>query len=191
VSLNTLISLRTAFVLSLACLPLTIGASPAQQADTSNQVQKTNVQAEQLDVTQEKSLFVQSVASAKIERDKSGIYSLTLLNISPFVTQFSERPHRKTALISIERLVNLWLNMEKDGFGVNPPNADIACEVKGLEGPQNYAVVLTEPVYSVEKKTLVYQIKPLEGSPAFPDSAELSHVSLFIDDVCLDCWDPS
>lgn len=194
-SSHTLISFRTAALISLACLPLAVSAVANESMNANNQTQKISAQSQPGDIAKqqqkERSLFVQNVYNAVIEKNKEGIHTITLENVSPFVTQFSERPFRKASQMPIQDLVNLWSNKNSDSFAMNPPNADIAYQLGEGKDPQNYAVVLTNPVYDADKKTLTYQIKALEGGAALPDSAKISHVSLFIDDVCLSCWDPS
>lgn len=185
-SLKTLVNIRTAAMLSLACLPMMVGANPPV-IETGNQhandpIRKTNR------VENERLLFVQNVPNAKIEKKKEGTHTITLENVSTTVTQFSKRPHRKTVPITIEQFISFW--QDKGTFAASPPNADIVCEVAGLKEVQNYVVVLTNPVYSNDKKTLIYTIQSIEGSIALPDSATLSHVSLFIDDFCPKCWKP-
>jgi hypothetical protein len=186
VHLKTLVNIRTAAMLSLACLPMMVGAEPAV---TETRNSSTDAPTQKISAAEnERLLFVQNVPSAKIEKNKEGTHTIILENVSTVVTQFSKRPHRKTVPIAIERFVSFW--QDKGTFAASPPNADIVCEVAGLKDAQNYVVVLTNPVYSHDKKLLTYTIQPVEGSAKLPDSATLSHVSLFIDDFCPKCWRP-
>ena len=140
-------------------------------------------------------LFVQSAHKASIQiKDKAaGTYTITLHDIPGYVTAFTERPSKKTEAISIEKFLNLWANNSKESFKHKPPNVDIngVIESSNTEDPINFLVELTEPLYNSQEKTLTYTMKALTGNVnSLPESANLNHVNLFVDDTCLSCWWP-
>jgi len=144
----------------------------------------------------EQYLFVQTAHTGRIEKlpDNSGNYKITLHNVSLQVTCFSERPARKVYTIPTATFLAFWQNPEKDSFKFDPPNADLIAFTNvpsDTEEPMNVVVVLTEPIYNAETKTLSYLAKPVgENQAEIPTSADLHQIALFIDGVCLSCWYP-
>ncbi len=138
-------------------------------------------------------LFVQSANRVKIEVNKKHphTYKITLKNVNPYVTYFSDRPNRETNTMSTEKFIRLW-HRKGDNLSKNPPNADLVATQVGFFSDHkliNFVVELTEPHYDPKAKTLTYIAKPLKGSTLPPiHSVTLHHVFLFIDDVCLSCW---
>lgn len=140
-------------------------------------------------------LFVQSAQEAKIERDEKSphLYRVTLKNVSPYVTYFSDRPARKTNTMGIEKFVRFWGKKLSNGFSQNPPNADLVAipeSKKGIlkDNAVNFVVQLTNPSYDKKSKTLTYMAKPLQGSMQPNGTTTFHHIFLFVDDVCLSCW---
>jgi hypothetical protein len=136
-------------------------------------------------------LIIQYSHKATIEKLDSETYKLTLKDVSPYATAFTQRPIRKVELITLDKLIHLWGNGDPNGFTKNPPNAAINAfiEGSGSEDHTNFLVQLLYPVYDAKKLTLTYVVKSLDGNPiSIPDYAVLGHVNLFIDDICLNCW---
>lgn len=140
-------------------------------------------------------LFVQSAGKVRIEADEKcpGTYKVILKNVHPYVTYFSDRPYRKTNSMPVQQFVALWNRKGPDNFTDNPPNADlVAARVGFFERHElhNFVVELKAPQYDAKSKTLTYVVSPLNGSELpRARSMTLHHVFLFIDDVCLACWD--
>jgi hypothetical protein len=182
-------NLKKIVISSLALLLLSL--NPMIAAATSALPQATNEQQKEF------YLIIQSTHKAIIEKNdaaKPGTFKVTLYDVSPYATAFTQRPIRKVELITLEELLNLWKNADPNGFTKNPPNAAINAFVadSGSEEHLNFFVQLLEPVYDAKKRTLTYIVKPLEGNPTpIPEAATLGHVNLFIDDICLNCWWPS
>jgi hypothetical protein len=184
--------------LSLFLNPLIAAATGTLSTSTAGQqsVQSKSTTNDQ-EPKKEFYLIIQSSHKALIEKndvDKPGTFKLTLYDVSPYATAFTQRPIRKVELITLGELLNLWKNSDPNGFTKNPPNAAINAfiEDSGSEEHLNFFVQLIEPTYNPKKGTLTYIVKLLEGNPTpIPDSATLKHVNLFIDDICLNCWWPS
>lgn len=142
----------------------------------------------------ERYLIIQYAHKASLEKSSTpGAFKLTLHDVLPYATAFTQRPIRKVELITLDKLLHLWGNKDPNGFSKNPPNAALNAFVEGSgsEEHQNFFVQLLEPVYDAQKRTLTYTLKTLDGNPTeLPDSAMLGHVNLFIDDICLNCWWP-
>ncbi|HXH55064.1 MAG TPA: hypothetical protein VNK03_04910 [Gammaproteobacteria bacterium] len=185
-------------VLFLFLNPLLAAATGTLSACTDGQscIQNKSTTNDQ-ELKKEFYLIIQSSHKAIIEKndvDKPGTFKLTLYDVSPYATAFTQRPIRKVELITLGELLDLWKNSDPNGFTKNPPNAAINAfiEDSGSDEHLNFFVQLIEPTYNPKKGTLTYIVKLLEGNPApIPDSATLKHVNLFIDDICLNCWWPS
>lgn len=183
------------FSLSLSIANLSAAPTVTQPAASATTIKKENAEQNKELASKERYLFVQSAHHAHIKKNakEPGTFIITLHNISPYVTCFTERPIRKVESLPIKQLLGLWEVKDQDSFKNNPPNADISAFEKGDKEavPLNFAVVLTEPKYDSEAKTLTYNIKALEGNQSkIPESGSLDHVTVFIDDVCLKCWYP-
>jgi hypothetical protein len=140
-------------------------------------------------------LFAQSAGKVKIqasEKDPS-TYKVALKNVDPYITYFTDRPYRSTNIMPIEKFVKLWHKHHGDHFSHIPPNADLIGTKGGFFSDHklmHFVVELTEPYYDRRAKTLTYIVKPVKGS-VMPStySLTLHRVFLFIDDVCLSCWE--
>lgn len=139
-------------------------------------------------------LFTQSAREASIEKSQTqnNFYTLTLKQVNDHVTYFSERPARKTGVMSIEKFLRLWEQKGTQSFRKDPPNAELHLTYIGpdkVEKTQEFAVELTDPNYNKMAGSLSYQIKLLTGNTiSFPQQGHYKNVTLFIDDACLTCW---
>lgn len=143
-----------------------------------------------------KYLFVKSVPKVKIEvttnKNNSPSYKIVIKNIDPQVAYFSDRPNRVVGKIDLEKFIALWDKTGDSGFLNNPPNADLIGNKSIFFDKNkqiNLVVELTAPHYDKKTKTLTYIAKPLKGNETvLKDSLTLYNVIMFIDSVCLSCW---
>lgn len=127
--------------------------------------------------------FAQSANEAKLSRKSNDTFTLTLKGVNPYVTYFSERPKRKVGYMSTKGFVKYWKYESPQSFKYDPPNADVSGVQIGKTS--NFVLELTNPKYDYKSRTLTYTAKPLGHKIT---TGTLSHVTLFIDDVCLSCW---
>jgi hypothetical protein len=133
-------------------------------------------------------LYVQETAGGSIERLGAGAYRLRLTGVSPRVTTFTDRPHRRAGRQGLEGFVAGWSG---NGFAADPPNAALVLD----HVPASHDVALltlSHPHYDRARKTLTYRATPLHGRDtalasfarrADPVRAgEFGGASLFIDD---------
>lgn len=150
--------------------------------------------------------LIQSAAkgSIQIQKNAGNTYTIVLHHISPYLSYFSDRPNRSAGQITLQKYLELWSKKGVAGYKNNPPNAILHAMVsassqssqpsQGAEAanhePNYYAFEISEPKYDSAAQTLSYVAKPLNGgnNGKLPEAAELNHVTLFIDDVCLSCW---
>ena len=140
-------------------------------------------------------LLIQESESATLMpvQNKKGVYTLTLKNVSPNLTYFSDRPHRIAGKMTIDDYLALWKD-GKDSFQNDNPNVGLISatfEAQTDHGVRSDVLELFNPVYDPAKKTLTYYAKPLhEGF--YLQSGTYQTVSLFIDEVlfCVGCLTP-
>jgi hypothetical protein len=97
---------------------------------------------------------------------------LTLVDVSPVVVAFSDRPERLAGHMLTEDFVPFW-SEGKDSFEKDPPNADLA--VLGSDQVENAVLTLHEP--RLQGRDMSYRVDVLEGTPPATGGA----ASLFID----------
>jgi hypothetical protein len=106
---------------------------------------------------QSKAPQVQFVQVARSVAFKDGV--LTLSDVSPMTTFFSDRPERLTGQLRNDLFANLW-NEGKNGFKNDPPNA--ALTVFNPAGkPNQTIVVLTNP--RLDGKNIMFDARALKG----------------------------
>jgi hypothetical protein len=142
-------------------------------------------------------LFVQGAPEATLSKNPSANqddYLLVLKNVHPYVTAFTERPSRKTHVVTLKKYLEMWNAKSPNNFRQNPPNAALHAINQNASHnteAQNYFLEINAPEYNAATKTLTYHVKPLKGNAiALPETTTtLHHAILFIDDdVCLSCW---
>lgn len=133
-------------------------------------------------------LYVQETAGGSIQRLGDGAYRLRLVGVSPRVTTFTDRPHRRAGSQGLKGFVGSW---GANGFAADPPNAALVLD--HARASHDVALLtLSHPHYNRARQTLTYRATPLRGRDtalasfvrrADPVRAgELGAASLFIDD---------
>jgi hypothetical protein len=184
--------------LSTLCSFILVTFSPSLFAvpPSKESNQKTNQSAEQTQ-TQDLYLFVQGAHEATLSKNPAANqsdYLLALKNVNPYVTVFTERPARKTRLITLKKYLTMWSSKSPNNFRQNPPNAAFHAIKKNAASDAealNYILEINTPKYDAATKTLTYNVNPLKGNTeALPEGTSLlHHAILFVDDdVCLSCW---
>lgn len=143
--------------------------------------------------------FIQSAEELTITVDKStgkkGVFKLTLTQVHPYLTYFSDRPDRVIGKMSTKEFLKLWTRTGPNNFQNDPPNASVTGLKDGFlsaDKSLNFVFKLSNPQYDPQTHILTYTATPLNDqhkSALLPQSVvTLQHVTLFIDDVCLSCW---
>lgn len=116
-------------------------------------------------------LFVLTAKTAILKANKSGLYTLTFIDVNPYLTYYTNRPNRTQGLAAIENFMKAW-NVEPNSFQTNPPNAVItAVKINNLENinQQFYIFTLTSPKYSRQQNAMQFIVKPLSQKIYFKD----------------------
>jgi len=132
--------------------------------------------------------FLTSIANAKEEQHMSGAEllfvqnsrsvsfdkgTMTLKEVSPSTTFFSDRPERLAGHIPTTHFLQIWAE-GADSFKNDPPNANLSI-LGEKEGVTNIVVEISNP--RLIENNLTYDIRVLEGE--LPKEGGIS--SLFID----------
>lgn len=117
-------------------------------------------------------LYAMSAKSGAFEDGK-----LTLNDV-PLVVYFSDRPHRISGMLSLEVFAQGW-DQGPDSFRADPPNGTLS--VLNEDGVVNTVVELSDPNTDVEKGSITFKVRVLDGS--VPESFGTS--TLFVDSVLL------
>lgn len=113
-------------------------------------------------------MFVQNSKSVSFDKG-----TMTLNDVSPSTTFFSDRPERLAGHIPTTHFLHIWAE-GSDSFKNDPPNANLSI-LGEKEGVTNIIVEISNP--RLKDNNLTYDIKLLEGE--LPKEGGIS--SLFID----------
>lgn len=113
-------------------------------------------------------MFVQNSKSVTFNKNK-----MTLVEVSPSTTFFSDRPERLAGQIPTTHFLQIWAE-GADSFKNDPPNANLSI-LGEKEGVTNIVVEISNP--KLINNNLTYDIKVLDGE--LPEKGGIS--SLFID----------
>jgi len=150
------------FLLTAAVLSVTdVAGAEADQSKPSVAVNPNEVAVSLL--------FVQNARGLTYDADRG---TLTLEDISPVVTFFSDRPHRIAGHVLLPGFLQAWAE-GSDSFREDPPNADLSI----LEQGKVHSAVLELSAPQASQNQLTYKVKVLEGE--LPASGGVC--SLFID----------
>lgn len=135
--------------------------------------------------------FVQSATSSKFATidATSGVYKLTLKNVNPRITYFSDRPNRVIGQFSTQQYLAKW-KQGKDSFNADAPNAVLNAAFHDANDNDQFVnvfVTLSKPVYNANKNIFTYEAKLLNDNRQPLTGADLHHAVLFIDEACLSC----
>jgi len=180
---NSILTLQAALLtVVLLMTPLFAGAADVVKLGKIPQA-KSQGKAQQ----QEQYFLIQiaPTATVALNQDKKS-YTVTLKNVAPHVTYFSDRPTRTVGHIPLQQYLDLWVKGKRGNFHVMPPNAAIQATQSGKT--VSCVVILNNPNYDADANTLSYTLIPLEKNTMPVDNKSLEHVSLLIDDVCVSCF---
>lgn len=131
-------------------------------------------------------LFVQISKSAEItpSKDDPKSYTLTLKQVEPYTSYFTDRPSRRTGLIQTTKFINAW---QQQDIQKSPPNVALETMDVSNGGRINHVFELSSPVYNNKTHQLTYNAKLLSSKPGQQQSLPSHNIKtgytvLFIDD---------
>ncbi len=137
--------------------------------------------------------YVQASESATLQpvANKTGVYTLTLKKVQPYIHYMSDRPNRMTGLMSTDKFYNAWYKGH-NSFAKDAPNVSLSgMKLHGVYNQKlvTFVIALTNPTYNPKKEEITYEAKALgnEGDFIPNKPVTLQHVVLFLDSG----WCPS
>lgn len=139
-------------------------------------------------------LYVQTAETAVLKpvNAEKGQFTLTLQDMPPYVSYFSDRPNRLVGMVSIQDFLKVWNSQNTQSFGKVPPNVTVS-GIKIHHFTRNkdefFMVELSNPQYNAKDKTLTYDALVIgkDKSLAPKEKDVLHHIILFIDTWCPGC----
>jgi len=127
-------------------------------------------------------LFLISASNGVITPSSNGTYLLTLQNVSPYITYFSDRPARLRGIVPTLRFIQTWAT-GKNNFRENNPNG-IIVPMKINEilntAQQSIVVSFANPKYSISKNIMQFTIRPLISKSFLSKQTNLDYVAIII-----------
>ena len=122
-------------------------------------------------------LWALTSSAGSITASGSG-YLLTLVDVRPFVTEFTDRPVRAAWMLPLTTLARNWTHL----FTGDPPNAALtALQARSTE-PQSLVIVLGTPRYAPKSRVMQIPIGLVGTDPRMSLADRPLHdLSLFID----------
>jgi hypothetical protein len=128
-------------------------------------------------MTTAKFLSIQSAQSGSITRINDTAYALELDNVSDKTILFSDRPYRIVTTIGTNEFIGNW-SVGDDSFSEDSPNAIMV--VDDIQGQDTSTMILFDPVYDENKKTLRYEVTP-DNATSIELPKDLGKSTLIID----------
>jgi hypothetical protein len=128
-------------------------------------------------MTTAKFLSIQSAQSGSITRINDTAYALELHNVSDKTILFSDRPYRIVTTIGTNEFIGNW-SVGDDSFSEDSPNAIMV--VDDIQGQDTSTMILFDPVYDENKKTLRYEVTP-DNATSIELPKDLGKSTLIID----------
>lgn len=128
-------------------------------------------------ITGVKFLSIQGAQSGSISKINNTAYLLELNNVSDKTILFSDRPYRIVTTISTSDFISNW-SVGEDSFSQDSPNAFLV--VEDLQEQDTSAMVLFDPIYDDNKKTLRYEVTP-DNATSIELPKDLGQSTLIID----------
>jgi len=138
------------------------------------------------------SLLMQTAHSGRLDLldAEKQTYQLTLYNVEPYVSYFTDRPRRKTGLMPLQDFIQLWTSNQPDNFKAVPPNVAIETISKELflfRKHENVIAEITDARFNTVDHTVTYTLHFLKKNTEIKPHATLAFTTLVFDGVN---WDP-
>lgn len=132
-------------------------------------------------------LYIQTANNANLNAvDKNAqSFKLTLSQVNPMVTYFSDRPERVVGQIGNAVYLQTWNQGGKQSFDKDAPNAVVSgvAKVNGSSETVNVVMELSNPIVNVGAHTITYDAKSLSSNETKLNlnHANLHYATVFID----------
>lgn len=132
----------------------------------------------------ENTLFFLTAHQGSLTQLSKNNYILSFKTSPEYVSYFTDRPMKKSGVITTHDFLSLWKNSKnKKNLAIKPLNASVVL-VNESGRRQNFVAVILNPGY-VDGR-LSYQISVLDKKPIIAGS--LKHIALYFNNIH---WNPS
>ena len=111
---------------------------------------------------------------------------LTLTNISPAVSYFSDRPFRRAGTMEMAHFLDAWTTDKRESnFTTNPPNAGLVFFEEQGKKYSEISLELMSPEYDENKGVLIFDVRFLDNKE-LPNNKQMDEVSVFVDTASME-----
>lgn len=163
-------------------MSLLILFNPAVRAAESNQ---ETITKKHKNVTY---MFIETAEKGNLQKQKDGTFLLTLEGTDGWVTYFSNVPHRITGITSVEDFSKM-MNTEIKRVYPQGLNSGLVAIDSKTQNKVRYMFSLAEPNYNKQNETVTFIAHEIPGEHKnpLPAQTKFEHISLFIDNWCINC----
>ncbi|MBN1684906.1 MAG: hypothetical protein JW855_05715 [Gammaproteobacteria bacterium] len=173
-------SLFSVFIIITAVFLTSACGQSAPQKEKSDQATTNAEQFSQVNL-----IFLQSATAGELRESTlhEGYYQLTLYNVAPYITYFTQRPNRNSGIVPLQNFVKAW-NVGPNSFQDNNPNAVIVAgqinDTINKNTPPLLAA-LSNPQYDMNKNVLQFLVKPLSTQKLLYKEITYQYVTIIIE----------
>ncbi len=128
--------------------------------------------------------FIQTATHAKLESipGQSNMYTLTLYDISPYITYYLNRPNRATGLATVKNYVAAWGSGADNMIQDNPNAVIYAGQINGQpnQALTSYVVQISNPNFTPSSNQISYVVSALGKQGFVLNKFDLDYVVLII-----------
>lgn len=128
--------------------------------------------------------FIQTAMHATLESipGQPNTYTLTLYNISPYITYYLNRPNRATGLATVKNYVAAWGSGADNMIQDNPNAVIYAGQINGQpnQALTSYVVQISNPNFTPSSNQISYVVSALGKQGFVLDKFDLDYVVLII-----------
>ena len=126
--------------------------------------------------------FIIGADAAMLKSIHPGYYTLTLYNVSPYITYYTLRPNRVQGVVPLENFVKAW-KIGTNSFEDNNPNGVIIpAMIDGIINKSEtfYPISLLSPKLDKTKRNIQFTVRPLGSGGFLYKHMTYKHVVLIV-----------
>ncbi len=138
-------------------------------------------------------LFIETAQTGDMQKDttQDNTYIITLKNVDPWVTYFSNVPERITGFMPLQDFVQLLARETQTKYqaGLNSGLIAFANAKEKTGKMSRYILSIKQPEFDPATQTLILKAHIVPGAQKdpIPKEVDFHHISLFIDSICASC----
>jgi hypothetical protein len=135
-------------------------------------------------------LFIETAKIGHMKKDPNAenTYAITLTEVDPWITYFSNVPKRITGFMHMKDFLQLLASETQTKYKAGL-NSGLIALTQPNDKMARYILSIKDPKYNMQTQTITFTAHIVPGAQknSIPDNVDLQHVSLFIDAVCASC----